>query len=493
MATTTGGRGALLLGLVLASAAAAGQKTLVVAAGDCKSGELLTGMGAFADAVRERLKGDLLDGEVLLSQLRPRPSRSLDDIKRQVEQARTLFYAAQAEKARMQLKVALADLDKVSPQLKPWPTTVDALVTLALVEKELGHKPETTEAFRRVLRVDPHYVLDADVIPPSAVQLFEELRKEVARARHSVLQVQATAGATVFLDGAAVGQTPLRIEVLPGTYTMVLLHGDEVSFTHVVKVDKDVAVPVELPLEGALGTAPPLCLSGRALGLAVKLAAAMSSERVIVFTLESLRGDPANYQAALYVSGRRERMASVVPPRRDSEALGLLAAFITTGVEAPGIEALDLAKGVAPEQPAPEKAVAEPPPPRPPPPEVAAQPRGGSLARTVSVGLLIGGAAVAAGGVVVFAVGGADRDALARLIGADGKLPPPTSADHRKALDLMPVIDGNRTAAFALLGVGAGLALSGLVGFLLFPPDAPVALAVLPAPAGGLVQVSGRF
>lgn len=494
MGTMTGGSASLVLGLILAStAAAAGEKTLVVAAGDCKSGELLTGMNAFGAAVEERLKGDLLDPELLLSQLRPRPARSLEDIKRQVEQARTLYYGSQYDKAREQLKAALADLDKVSPQLKPWPTTADTLVLLAMVEKDLGHKPETAEAFRRVVRVDPGYALDVNLVPPSTMQYFEGLRRELAKAKRAVLQVQATAGATVFLDGAPVGQTPLRRDTLPGSYTLVLVRGDEVSFTRTVKVEKDTAVQVELPLEGALGTGLPLCLSGRPdAGLAVKLGTAAGAERVLVFTLESLRGDPPNYQAALYVAGRRERMASIVPPRRDSQALAHLAGFITTGEEMPGIEALEGATHAAPAEAGAPPAKATPEAPAPPPAE-AVQRHGVSLARKVSVGLLIGGAAVAATGLVVYLAGGTNRDALAGLIQANGKLPDPASPDHRRALDLMPVIDANRNASFALLGVGAGAALSGLVGFLLFPADAPVTVAVAPAPAGGFVQVSGRF
>jgi hypothetical protein len=77
----------------MALAALAGPRTVVVAAGDCRDASLLAATRDFVSAAAGPLGSDLLEAEVVLDIVRPRPARSLQDIERQVESAKALLTA----------------------------------------------------------------------------------------------------------------------------------------------------------------------------------------------------------------------------------------------------------------------------------------------------------------------------------------------------------------------------------------------------------------
>ena len=73
------------------------------------------------------------------------------------------------------------------------------------------------DAFRAVLQVDPRHVMSADAFSPTFRQRFDKLRAELARARKVRLSVQSQpAGATVYVDGFALGHTPANLDLVPG-------------------------------------------------------------------------------------------------------------------------------------------------------------------------------------------------------------------------------------------------------------------------------------
>lgn len=533
---------AVNLGVVLlAVTATASPRTVLVAAGDCRDGALLTGVKDLGDALGHSAGVELVGGDVVLDIVRPRAPRSLEDIERQVESAKALLYGGQDARGLEVIERALADLERVSPTAGPWRLTQSALVLQALMFKNLDRQKEMAEAFRRILRVAPGFRLDPDAHPPSAIATFEALRKELAKARKVPLVVRAESGpmAGVFVDGAPLGATPLRLELLPGVYRVSLVSGEGVSFPRRVELSRETTINVDFAFERAVALQPPLCLHGVDDGAALKLAQLATAERVIVLRNSATRGNPPYLAGALYevATGRQERAGAVQP-----ELLGNLATFLATGreqrgVERPGAAVLKVAGVESPRLSLPSTAGAS---------TAGASTSGTSTsgtstsgastagtstagtstagastaargtpgldsavderpARAVSartpspaIGKLFSGVLLGAGvvagvaGVAVYASGSPYRARLAGLTDASGQFPTVGTAAHREALQLLGTVDENRAAAFSLVGVGVGAVLGGTLGLLLFP-GAEVAVAAAPTNAGAAVALSGRW
>lgn len=496
---------AVILGSLLACAAGAAPRTLVVGSGDCQSVELVTGLNDFSAALREKLKTDLYEPDVVLDIVRPRPTRSLEDVERQVESARTLFYNGQNERALDLLKQALSELERAPIAGQPWKVAAPALALQGVVSLTMGKKADAADAFRRVLRVEPAHALSTDEYTPSVIAQFEALRKELGRQKKSAVQVQSsTAGAEVLIEGRVMGVTPLKLDLPAATYRLLVRTPERSSFLRVITVPRDTQVQIDLATEGALATQAPLCLGAKdkaAEAAALKLANTVTADDLIVVRLEGAKGAPGQFVASRYEirTGSMVREGRVQTPSRGKPAFGALATFVLTGQGASVI--------VSPEAPMPVTVapptrfvVVEKTADRPgekieievlPPPTVQATTTTVSTARLVSFLLMGSGGATIAGGVVAWTTGTADRTRLSALIQGN-KLPDPSDPGHREALDVIARVDGNRTLSFSIMAAGAGMAAAGLATFLLFPGQTTT-IAAAPTSEGGGLFVSGRF
>lgn len=494
-----------------ASGAEAARKVLVVGAGDCREPTLTTSVKQFHDEARALLENQLFEPDVVLDAVRARPSRSLQDVQRQVESARTLLYGGEYERGLELVRNALIDLDKASPQVNPWPVMAQALLVQSQLLKNLERTKEMNEAYRQVLRIDPTFALDPDAYPPSTLQAFEAVRKEVTRARKATLVVQSTPpGASVFLDGKEVGKTPFRRALLPGSYRLWLMKDGRVSFPRRVDLSdlrRETELQVDMGFESSVSQQPPLCVWATDDDQARRLGGLMVADEVIVVRNTATPGNPPYITAVLYdASGRQLRNGGA-----GLEAVGNLAAFIVTGEPREGVH-----QGTAPPPSTPGGSPAtrtkpddsmppvqpvtkaqleparEPGPkvPSPPPPLVGSS--GSSTARIASYVVLGAGVAVALGGLVVYGTGAGDRDALASFTMGDGRLYPAGTSYYENAVALMPRIDANRNLAFTLLGAGTGVAVAGVLGLLLFPGQS-TQVAVTPTEQGGALSVWGHF
>ncbi|MBL8919782.1 MAG: PEGA domain-containing protein [Myxococcaceae bacterium] len=489
----------------LALAAHAAPRTLVVGAGDCQSVELVTGLNDFSAALRQQLKADLYEPDVVLDIVRPRPTRSLEDVERQVESARTLFYNGQNDRALDLLKQALVELERAPIAGQPWKVTAQALTLQGVLLLGANKKADAAESFKRVLRVEPTYALNSDEYTPGVLSQFEAYRKELARTRRSPLMVQSTSpGAEVLVEGRVMGVTPLKLDLAAGSYRVLLRERERMSFLRVLTVPRDTQLQVDLAAEGALSTQAPLCLAAKdklAEAAALKLANTVTADDLLVVRLEGAKGVPGQFVASRYEirSGSMLREGRVQTPSRGKPAFGALATFVLTGQGSSVI--------VSPESAAPETAAKKEPAtpsgkpvepavsttPRESPPPPPAGPTRMSTARLVSFVLAGAGVAAIGAGVGVFVVGDPTRARLASLRQANGKLPEPLDAGHREALDLIIRADANQTLAFVLLGAGAGLVGAGALSFFLFPGEVPVSATVVPLHGGGAAVLSGRF
>lgn len=344
---------------LLATSGWAARKTVIVAGGDCADPSLISGAKDFRDSASKLLGPALMEPEGVLDIVRPRPTRSVQDLERQVESAKALFYGGQGERALELVQRALVELERASPEARPWAVTQAALVLEALVLKNLERPREMNDAFRRLARLDPGFKLNPDAHPPSAIAALDAVKKDLARARKSSLVVRLDAGpaALVFIDGQPIGQTPLKVDLLPGSYRVSLTAPGMVSFPHRVEVPRDTKLNVDLAFEGSLGLQAPLCLSGSDDGAAIKLGQLVTAENVVVLRNTAKQGAPLFLSGALYdlASGQQERGAS-----GPLDLLGNLATFLITGKDQTGLHPLG-----EPGKPAPaaEPKKLEPPPP----------------------------------------------------------------------------------------------------------------------------------
>lgn len=470
--------------------------TLAVAVGDCRNAQLLTGMTAFHETLKTRWRDELYAPDVVWSLLRPRAALSLEDVQRQLETAQTQYYGGpEPMKRALELsRRALIELEKMSPVLKPWATTAQALVLHGTALKGEGRLGEATEFFRRLVRIDPAVKLDPELFAPSTVQLLETVRTEHARTRKVGLQVQSAEGAQVFIDGKAFGKAPLKVELVPGTYRVSVAMRDLVSFVHLVTVPKEGSLHVDLPFEGALTSTAPLCLAAPAASaesFAQKLANAVGAEKVVMFWHEGRDGPPF-YRVLVMKRGVRDREGGVQVGLDDPRPqLDELVNFIVTGqghgivkggapVDLPLATRLDVPEPVSP-------------------PAIAARPvelsQPGRASRIIGYSLLGVGGATLIAGVVVLALADPHRGRLGALT-ASGALPAPNDPGYPEAVDLLRVVNEGRVASWALLGAGAGATISGVLTLVLFSSRSGQRLAslnVVPSPHGAMAGVSGVF
>ncbi|MFZ5443962.1 MAG: PEGA domain-containing protein [Myxococcota bacterium] len=531
-----------VLVVLLAAQAWAGKKTVVIAAGDCADPGLVSAAKDFRDAAARELAGSLMEGEVVLDIVRPRPTRSVSDIERQVDSARTLFFGGQVDRAEQLVDRAMEELERASPEAKPWPVTQSALVLKALIAKNADRTREMSEAFRRIVRIDPGFKLDPDAHPPSAIAALDAVKKELARTRKTSVTIRVEAGpvGTVFIDGQAMGASPLKLDLVPGSYRVSIVSGAMVSFPHRLEVPKDTKLNVDLAFEGSLGTQAPLCMTSSVDAPAIKLSQLVAAEQVIVLRNTARRSEPPYITGTLYElsTGKQERAGSV-----RQELVAALATFVVTGRRVEGIDStprppplviVESPKTEAPPPPPPALAKTEPSvkpvqvkpesvkvepktdaprvseegrgrlePSAPPPPPAPLAAASGSTAaerKTALVMIAMGGGLALVGGVLAIAVNAPIDSPGYRVTGltnqgGPGRVPVAGMNDGARA-DLvakLPTVDALNTLSMGLAGAGAGLAVGGLVGLLLFPEPSGPRLSAAASPAGGTVTLSGSF
>lgn len=495
-------RFACVVALVAGSAWAG--KTVVLTAGDCRDAALINSARDFRDAARPLLRADVIEDESVLDIVRPRPARGLQDLARQVESAKTLFYDGQNERALELVQRAVVELERAEPDNKPWPVLESALLLEAEIEKNLGHLNEMKDAFRRVVRVNPKVKLNPDAHAPSVIAAVEALKKELARSKKGTLQVRVDSGpaASVALDGFVVGTTPLKLDVVPGSYRVSLFAAGQLSFPHRVDVPREGAqLSVEFGFEGSVSRQAPLCVSAAADEGALKLAQLVGAEKVIILRNRAQQGGPTYVSGTLYdlPTATEERTGSVAP-----ELIRNLATFLVTGKSQEGVQQLKPPPLVT-------AAAAESPPPPPAPAaeaDVAAPPaatpvvmelkpvattvkQGWAPLRTAGVVLLASGVAVAGGGIGVYVAGGPTRARLEELKQPDGSYGY-TDRTRAEGAYLVQQRTGFDASGIAMMAVGGAAAVTGAVLLLVSPSGTPVVTAA-PTTGGAQVVVTGSF
>jgi len=502
---------------VLSCVAQAAPRRMVVASGECKDLELSSHAKAFHDALKARQEPEsVLSAAAFSERLFPPASKSFEDIQRQLDAAQDQFYEARYSKAEQAINEALKEISRLPVGEPRWQLYANAQLLHALNYRSMGKNKESDAAFLHVLRLKPQYKLDAAQYAPSIRQAFEKLRGELGKAKKVKLAVKSTVPASdVYLDGLKVGQTPLTVEVLAGTYDITVMKGSAMSFPRQVQAQgADTPILVDLAYEGAVSASPFPCLASankadeRTLGHAVRLGGTLGVEEIILVRLERPSSGP-NWFAAVVLNvegGQKVREGGFKTQGLDAPAdsLSALVEFVTTGKATPNL-VVPSTHGTAPWAPFPTSDApivsADPSLPAPDPrPEggVAAQgpgstPRGGStpglrVASYVALGV---GAAALGGAGVVRLMAQKDVTALKAKTNDSGRI----RSDDAEALALLDSLKSRNNLLTGLLA-GSGVALT--TGVVLYrvssdkaPP--PVSVGVSAGPGGAWATVSGSF
>ncbi|WNG23022.1 PEGA domain-containing protein [Cystobacter fuscus] len=485
---------AVVLALALGGMTQAAPRRAVLASGDCKDAALSSQTKALHDTLSARAGEDVLTPADFAERLFPPPSGSLADIQRQFEAARGQFYEARHTRAVQSLGEVLEQVVRLPVGETRWKLFVDTWLLQGMTLRALGRMKESDEAFLNVLRLDAQYQLDPDYYTPSTRQAFDKLRRELARARKVRLSVKSSAPSSeVFLDGRSVGQTPLVLEVPPGTYSLTLKKGDAVSFPRQLSVQgEETPVHVDLAYEGAVSATPFPCLATpeeggeQGLSYAVRLGGTLGVEEVIVVRLEGASSGPKWLAATvLNVEGGQKLREGGFKTRgldAPAESLSALVDFITTGKEQPSVVVA---------QPH-----LQPPWVTPLPSAVSAtrpEPSGPSATRVASyVTLGVGVAALAAAGGVRLSAEQEWAELQRGHLNENGRV----EADDATGRRLVGQLSRKGQVLTGLL-IGSGAALAtGAVLFLVSPsPRAPPAVSVdvTAGPDGAGASLSGTF
>jgi hypothetical protein len=330
----------------------------------------------------------------------------------------------------------------------------------ALILRSLKRNDEADGTFRSVLRLSPNHALDPMLYPPTLIRRFDAIKKEMAQAQRLALTVVTQpSGATVFIDGVAVGKSPHTQSLLPGAYVVTVGKDKASSLPHRVELKEPSTLRVDLAFEQRVDLQRLLCISddgatkGR-LDAALKLAAPLDVDTLYLVRLEPPGNAPGWFAASVIdvksAQKTREGGLKLQAPSRPPEGITELANFILTGE----------AKGKV--HPGPLSGSNGPPSASPAP--RAALPTAGEAQATrrserswkTPAGWAAGGVGLlAAGAGVVFGLQSSSAWSDFNAHYQDGRAPDVSRADALKALqDRAESKKGLATASFITAGVG---------------------------------------
>ena len=480
-------RAGLLAVVLTSSGAVAAPRMALVALGDCKDPDLLRYARQFEERLSERVGPLLLPEEQFQARVGPPPTHTLDEASRQVSTAENLFYNDRVADSLALLDQTLAELERLPPGPERAKIFGDAQLIRGMTLSAQRRRDASDDAFRAVLRVDPKHVMSPDAFSPTFRQRFEKLRTELARARKARLSVQSQpAGATVYVDGFALGHSPATLDLVPGTYQVVVGRPDAYSFPHLVQLREDISLRVDLAFEQTIPPSRAPCLQqprdGREtpLGNALKLALLLEVDQLVVLRLDRPAAGPSWLSAAVLnaqtAQRTREGGIQLGSGRSGGDDLGELARFVVTGEAGERVVPVNPSTGQA-------SVLALPPPAAVSQPQVISTrtwrtPTGIALTATGAVALGLG---------VLFQVKANDSTSKFNQAYAGGAAPLPSQVG---------TVDGYRSDAhtqqtLAYVGYAVGAVALGTGLWLWITDGKATGTTVVAGP--GSVSVAGRF
>ncbi len=147
--------------------------------------------------------------------------RAANRAERLLAEAQDMLADGSVPAAAKRLDQAVQLLEANADAVADLRTLAEAHLQLAIAMFRDGQEEEADDALARSVHLDPERTLDPARFPPIFVRVFDRARYAVLRRPRGDVEVKATPGARVLLDGRAMGQAPLLLqEVLPGRHVI---------------------------------------------------------------------------------------------------------------------------------------------------------------------------------------------------------------------------------------------------------------------------------
>ncbi len=483
-----------LLAVSLAGAPAfADSRFAVVAVDRCEVDSLTSYVRSLREALGLRVGAELQSEEESLRALGGVARGSLADAERLLAGARVDVFQGAFDRAERGLQAALADLRALPPSDASWKDTREVLTLLAWVYVKEGKTLEAEQALKRILRIDPQYVPDPDLFPPSFREFAGKVRKSVEADATAKLVINTQPSRSpVFVEGRAFGDAPVVVQVPPGEYRVEARFGLGRGIARTVSADGTTMIALDEQFEGAVHAQRGPCISTAGTREARLSTLMRLSSLLGVTTVVALREDePATGERYLVVSsidattGQEVREAKVKLTTAGGSphgAMGMLAEFIITGEHAFPVEPTRGPALAAKEQDTSLPAPAEVPAPPVEVPVVKETPVP-SMRRAAWIPAAAGSALLIGGGVLY----GMAKGIEAQLIAGDAGL-----IDPEKRRNRIETGRAYQVSGFGLMGAGAvGLAIS--TGMYLWGDPGKSHITVVPTSRGAVAAIGGEF
>jgi hypothetical protein len=282
----------------------ASPRAALIAVGRCQDPDLVSNFGRFAAVLESRLGPEVLVQQQLVERLPGESKHTVEELEHLLENS----------KAEQQLEGALAEIERLPPGEPRRRLWVDTVLRRGQLLRGSNRKLEADETFRRVLRLEPNHVLNADYFSPLTQARFDRIRRDLAKApKVSVKVISEPAGAAVYLDGLKVSDsTPFTVELVPGEYAIAVAKDGLVSFPHRLSFAQASSIHLDLKLEGAVRATPIPCIALDAdhlsLGSAVKLAAWLDLDQVVLLRIDRNSPGPSWLAASLIEAANAQKL-----------------------------------------------------------------------------------------------------------------------------------------------------------------------------------------
>jgi tetratricopeptide (TPR) repeat protein len=332
----------LAVALALAGAAGASERTGVIAIADPPYGpdaDLAELAHQLRAACRDRIGGVEEVSTMRARLLGQASNASLSELDRAYGGALAVYQNGEFDSAFRTLRAIIEDLESIPENEEAYAQWERGLLRLAHAAQTIGMEAEAERALLKLAKTDPNLRPDADQYSPSYRRRFEELKGKVRALPRRRLQVVAEGrSGTVFLNGRAMGATPLTLTLPAGSYRIGGAAGSLRVPSFVVDVEtEDRSVVLDFALSESLrvnaGPGLALPVAQRSYGI-IRAGAWLGVDRLVVAS-RAEEGGAQFLLGSIYDVRRgallREGSVRMVAGSVPSVNLSALASFLLTG------------------------------------------------------------------------------------------------------------------------------------------------------------------
>jgi len=183
-----------------------------------------------------------------------RSGADLERLRGLFQQGYLQSYSFEYDRALTTLHRVLQGLDRLAPSAERWRLWTRTRIFQGIALAGLKQEDAALKSFAAVLRVRPKLALSRKEYAPGTIRLWEKARARLASLPRGRLAVETEpAGASVRVDGQALGRTPFIGELPYGHYHLHLVHPEAGDASRWVSIGAEpVRIRLQLSFEGAL-------------------------------------------------------------------------------------------------------------------------------------------------------------------------------------------------------------------------------------------------